>query len=817
MRSFEAWFASALAVGALAACLPADLSTPYDADRDGWLSDQDCDDDNGDVYPGAYDPYGDGIDQDCDGFDGSSTAEDSDGDGFVDWADCDPEDPETYPGAPDPYGDGIDQDCDECGEDAGDGIDRDCDGYPANTTVEEHLRDCDDEDADIHPYAEEDCDSVDNDCSGVADDAWACDPGDCGDGTWGSLAPGSEAVFVNIEAPAGGDGTREQPFQSIRDGLDAAVERGAVQVVIAAGTYLEYLEIGAEHGGLHLAGRCAELVVLDASHAGQGIPGIEILAEETGVVVSGLTVQGASYMGVLVGAGPVELSHVVVRECDYGIAAYAEDPGAPPTVIIDGSELSDNVTVGLFAQDAGSTLEVSDCGVVTTQGDGSGYGWGVYLQDGAQLIADGLVLEDNENKGVGVYGEGSMAALTSCSILDTTGTLDTGAGLEVGSGAALVAEDLTVRGSEGYGVHVSGADSQVTLTDVEVTYTQLDSLGLGGALVVEDGASLDATDMVVKHSEWLGIDLHGAGTTGVLSAVEVEDVQGDERGWSYGLLVEGGALVQATDLAVLRTELAGISVTGEGSSLDLVQGVIDEIDTSSGEFLGGWGLWVQEEGTALVDGLEVSDCSGAAVVVISDGSLDASDTKLYDSQFAGVAIEGGRASLDDVVIQGVEESPDLGYGCGIYARNDGGAPELTLQRIIVDDTQVAAVWLAGSGTYTIEDNELAGGSGVPHGTQTRCGDGVYAADIGAEELLLSGNIISDAEGVGLFLNDAWATLSGNTWTDNELDLLVQGEACLTPLEGYDEVGSSEICPAFDSPSCHLDFSLTLEVSEIDPD
>ena len=61
---------------------------------------------------------------------------DFDGDGWEDLDDFDPRDASIRPGAADPFGDGIDQDCDACPAGspagAGDGIDRDCDGFPAN-------------------------------------------------------------------------------------------------------------------------------------------------------------------------------------------------------------------------------------------------------------------------------------------------------------------------------------------------------------------------------------------------------------------------------------------------------------------------------------------------------------------------------------------------------------------------------------------------------------------------------------------------------------------------------------------------------------
>ncbi len=70
-----------------------------DEDEDGFTGDQDCNDFDASVYPGAADSVGDGADQNCDGVDGVDT----DGDGIASsvsgGTDCDDEDPQTYPGA----------------------------------------------------------------------------------------------------------------------------------------------------------------------------------------------------------------------------------------------------------------------------------------------------------------------------------------------------------------------------------------------------------------------------------------------------------------------------------------------------------------------------------------------------------------------------------------------------------------------------------------------------------------------------------------------------------------------------------------------
>ncbi|MCP4869195.1 MAG: hypothetical protein GY898_10810 [Proteobacteria bacterium] len=105
---------------------------------------------------------------------------DFDGDGIPDASDCAPEDPERG-AALDPFGDGIDQNCDGT-----DGIDADGDGHSADDSGG---TDCDDANDDVHPDAEEVCDGADNNCDGEpgpdegdgdGDGSRPCD-GDCDD------------------------------------------------------------------------------------------------------------------------------------------------------------------------------------------------------------------------------------------------------------------------------------------------------------------------------------------------------------------------------------------------------------------------------------------------------------------------------------------------------------------------------------------------------------------------------------------------------------------------------------------------------------
>jgi len=88
-----------------------------DNDGDGFTQSQgDCNDSDDSVYPGAVDICGDGIDQDCSGADLDCPVDpddiDDDGDGFSEnQGDCNDSDDEIYPGATEICGDGIDNDC----------------------------------------------------------------------------------------------------------------------------------------------------------------------------------------------------------------------------------------------------------------------------------------------------------------------------------------------------------------------------------------------------------------------------------------------------------------------------------------------------------------------------------------------------------------------------------------------------------------------------------------------------------------------------------------------------------------------------------
>jgi len=166
---------------------------------------RDCDDSDGAVNPGAIEVCN-GLDDDCDGDSDTDATDmitsyvDFDGDGYgnpdyeqeacevptgwvEDDTDCDDGNAAAFPGSVETC-DGDDDDCDgDVDEDASDAttfyLDADGDGYggyggttaacslPSGYGVDDS--DCDDSDAAVSPVGTEDCNGVDDDCDGEAD------------------------------------------------------------------------------------------------------------------------------------------------------------------------------------------------------------------------------------------------------------------------------------------------------------------------------------------------------------------------------------------------------------------------------------------------------------------------------------------------------------------------------------------------------------------------------------------------------------------------------------------------------------------------
>lgn len=265
-----------------------------DADGDGFAQQDECDDADPSVFPGAEERC-DGVDDDCDGtadndaVDASEWFPDRDGDGHgadepgllrcgpegdttaSNQDDCDDQDATSHPGADEVAYDGVDQDCSGADLD-----DLDGDGHLAAS-------DCDDSDAESHPDGDETWANafVDNDCDGDLDQD---SPLLFGDSLWYSTVPDAQ-LGARVSAYPDLDGDGDGEIVSSAVGTSRTFEQGGAVYVLGLDgegdvdtDALRTLEAGGVDWHLGVA---TDIKDLD----GDGLP--EMLASATGISTAG--------------------------------------------------------------------------------------------------------------------------------------------------------------------------------------------------------------------------------------------------------------------------------------------------------------------------------------------------------------------------------------------------------------------------------------------------------------------------------------------------------------------------------------------------
>lgn len=282
---------------------------------------------------------------------------------------------------------------------------------------------------------------------------------------------------------------------------------------------------------------------------------------------------------------------------------------------------------------------------------------GVFVDDGASLTAQDVVISDTSESATGMFGRG----------------------LTVQEGSAVEASRLIVENNREMGIYISGAGTQVVLADVAVRGTRPAALDgtFGRGVSVQEGAQLRMERALIEANHYAGVTGSNPGTSLVLEDLVVRDTESQlsEGYYGRGIGIVDGASAEVRRVLVEGNREIGVSISGTDTMLTLEDASLrDTRPELSTDFLG-MGVGVETGGTAHVN---------RAVAI-------GNRTAAYHAQGSGSAL----VLTDVVALRTHEQASDGMAGVGISSR-DGAS--VTVTRARVADCRAAAAAAAGSGS-----------------------------------------------------------------------------------------------------------------------
>jgi len=448
----------------------------------------------------------------------------------------------------------------------------------------------------------------------------------CPEGDWNEAPPdGAAVLYVKAGTEPGGDGSRPSPYGTIAQAMTEA-SAGTI-LLLSKGTFDEEVEL---KGGVTLLGACVAQTRLASSDRGEWVGTVTVAGREA--QVKNLQI-GGSRVGIVAVGAAYSLHVEDVATSSTEAAGWFVSHGAAVT--------GHNVTIRN----------------TRSREEGLLFGHGIEVQRGGSLVIDSATVEGNRGAGIQAIDPGTTVDLAHIVLRETLseeGTGRFGRGLNVQDGAQATVIGSVFDGNRDRGVALSGAESSLSLVDSLINDTQGEQGDASGGIGLSstDGASLNASRVVIDGNRTIGVYVMGQGATLELEDAVVRSTLGSEVDGSYGrgLDVELGAQATVRRVIFETNREIGVYVGSEGTSLLLEDIVVRDTAgrRSDGEF--GRGLNVQLGGEAMVRRALFEGNREASIVVRDQGSV---------------------LELEDAVVRQTLERTCASDGCQGFGAGDG--------------------------------------------------------------------------------------------------------------------------------------------------
>lgn len=594
--------------------------------------------------------------------------------------------------------------------------------------------------------------------------------------------------------------------------------------------------------------------------------GLGLLAVGGAEVVGNQVTVTRAVTGGVIAENPhttIELTDSIVQDTVEGKSTgYGNGIGVDSggSVSLDQSVVRRNINASVVAQDAGSTVNLTDTQLLDTRMTSrEGGGFGLLLGPGVEVtmtnvdivgthsaglfssgadvtmasvrLIDAMTAKDENGIGISAesggeivgtdvtidgafrsalaLGAGSTINLSDCAIRNVRADNEpvSGAGANLSEGGTLMLTNCSISDVRNAGVVAFGVDARVVLDGVRITDVHPGG-GFGTAVGIQmnDGASLVATDLIVDDVEGTAVDLVAG--TGVVERADLHPSYPPAFGSAYGVFLREASSLSLRDVAIHDFSGMGI-VVQHGDSIVHAENVRIERIVAASAYAAGVGVHTEVGGRLEGLSLDIVDIGGPGMTAEAGGSVACSGCRIGRTEFAGIVVNSGALTLNDSEVTDTLASPGLGGGIGIYAQNPFGGATLDVRDSVVSGNALAAMWVDGVDAATIERSTLYGSGGVALRAGLFVnGNAVFAQNLAAGALRLADDALTGAADAALLLNNATATLSNVTWAENGTDVVQQ--TCADNAVLIDSFGASaELCTGVDRPTLSLAYALNL--------